>query len=99
MILSASRRTDIPCYYGEWFMNRLREGYILTRNPMNHAQVSRIPLSPEIVDCIVFWTKDAANFLPCLDELDRDGICLLFSVHPDALRQGIGTKFAAKAGY
>lgn len=73
MILSVSRRTDIPSYYMEWFMNRLRAGYVLTRNPMNHAQLSRIPLSPEIVDCIVFWTKDAVNFLPHLDELDRMG--------------------------
>ena len=78
MILSASRRTDIPCYYGEWFMNRLREGYVLTRNPMNYAQISRIQLSPEIVDCIVFWTKDAANFLPYLDELDRMGYVYYF---------------------
>ncbi len=70
MILSASRRTDIPCYYAEWFMNRIRTGYLLTRNPMNHAQVSRILLSPDIVDCIVFWTKDAANMLPYLNELD-----------------------------
>ncbi|MEG0759389.1 MAG: DUF1848 domain-containing protein [Raoultibacter sp.] len=73
MILSASRRTDIPCYYSEWFMNRIRAGYVLTRNPMNHAQLSKIPLSPDIVDCIVFWTKDAANMLPNLDELDRLG--------------------------
>lgn len=73
MILSASRRTDIPCYYSEWFMNRIRTGYVLTRNPMNHAQLSKIPLSPDIVDCIVFWTKDAANMLPHLDELDRLG--------------------------
>lgn len=73
MILSASRRTDIPCYYSEWFMNRIRAGYVLTRNPMNHAQLSKISLSPDIVDCIVLWTKDAANMLPHLDELDRLG--------------------------
>ncbi len=73
MILSASRRTDIPCYYAEWFMNRIRAGYALTRNPMNHAQLSKISLSPENVDCIVFWTKDAANMLPHFDELDRRG--------------------------
>jgi hypothetical protein len=73
MILSASRRTDIPCYYAEWFMNRIRAGYVLTRNPMNHAQLSRIPLSPDIMDCIVFWTKDAKNMLPYLPELDRLG--------------------------
>ncbi|MDD4495520.1 MAG: DUF1848 domain-containing protein [Eubacteriales bacterium] len=73
MILSASRRTDIPCYYSEWFMNRIRAGYVLTRNPMNHAQLSRVLLSPDVVDCIVFWTKDAKKMLPHLDELDHLG--------------------------
>ena len=73
MILSVSRRTDIPCYYAEWFFNRIRAGYVLTRNPMNHAQLYRVPLSPDIVDCVVFWTKDAQNILPCLDTLDELG--------------------------
>ena len=73
MLLSASRRTDIPTYHGEWFMQRLREGYALTRNPMNHSQIHRLLLSPEVVDCIVFWTKNATPFLPHLDELDRMG--------------------------
>ena len=73
MILSASRRTDIPCHYPEWLMNRIRAGYVLTRNPMNHARLSRIPLTPDDVDCIVFWTKDPAPLLPWLDELDARG--------------------------
>lgn len=73
MILSASRRTDIPCYYTEWFMNRIRSGFVLIRNPWNHAQVSHVPLTPDVVDCIVFWTKDAKNILADLDELDRCG--------------------------
>lgn len=73
MILSASRRTDIPCYYAEWFVNRLKAGYVLVRNPMNPAQMSRIPLSPDLVDCIVFWTKDAQHILPHLTALDRMG--------------------------
>lgn len=73
MILSASRRTDIPCYYAEWFMRRIREGYALTRNPMNNAQLYRLPLTADIVDCIVFWTKDAQNIMPHLDELDERG--------------------------
>ena len=54
-------------------MNRIRAGYVLTRNPFNHAQLSSVPLSPELVDCIVFWTKDAANLLPFLGELDALG--------------------------
>jgi len=73
MIISASRRTDIPCYYSQWFMKCIRAGHVLTRNPMNHAQLSKVPLSPEVVDCIVFWTKDAANIMPYLGELDALG--------------------------
>lgn len=57
MIISASRRTDIPSYYSEWLVNRLKEKYVLVRNPMNIHQVSKIDLSPDVVDAIVFWTK------------------------------------------
>lgn len=67
MILSVSRRTDIPNYYSEWFINRMKEGFLYVRNPMNIHQVSKIMLSPDIVDCIVFWTK---NPKPMLDKLD-----------------------------
>lgn len=69
MILSVSRRTDIPAFYSDWFFNRLREGYVLVRNPMNYHQVSRVILNPDIIDCIVFWTKDPANMLHRLDYL------------------------------
>ncbi len=72
MILSVSRRTDIPCWYAEWFMNRIRAGFVLTRNPMNR-KLYKIELSPDTVDCIVFWTKDAENMLPHIGELDKRG--------------------------
>lgn len=67
MIISASRRTDIPTYYSKWFFNRLKEGYVLVRNPMNAHQISKIPLNPDVVDGIVFWTK---NPIPMLEKLD-----------------------------
>ena len=70
MILSASRRTDIPCYYPDWFLNRLKDGYVLTRNPLNRSQVSRIKLSPDTIDCIVFWTKDPAPMIDKLPMID-----------------------------
>lgn len=66
MIISASRRTDIPAYYAKWFFNRLEAGYVLTRNPVNPHQISRVSLRPDVVDAIVFWTK---NPLPMLDAL------------------------------
>lgn len=70
MILSVSRRTDIPNYYSEWFLNRIKEGYLYVRNPMNVHQISKIILSPEVVDCIVFWTKNPEPLLSRLDELE-----------------------------
>lgn len=69
MILSVSRRTDIPNYYSEWFLNRIKAGYLYVRNPINPYQISRIGLSPETVDCIVFWTKNPKPMLGRLDEL------------------------------
>lgn len=69
MILSASRRTDIPNYYPEWFFNRIREGYAYVRNPVNPRQISEVPLTPEVVDCIVFWTKNPARMMGRLKEL------------------------------
>ena len=69
MIISASRKTDIPAFYSEWFINRIKEGYVYSRNPMNAHQISRIPLNPDVVDCIVFWTKNPIPIIPKLDEL------------------------------
>ena len=59
MILSVSRRTDIPAFYGKWFMQRLKEQYVLVRNPFNARLISHIPLSPNNIDAIVFWTKNS----------------------------------------
>lgn len=69
MLISASRRTDIPSYYSEWFFHRLKEGFVYARNPMNIHQVSHIPLSPEVVDGIIFWTKNPRPMLGRLKEL------------------------------
>lgn len=69
MILSVSRRTDIPNYYSEWFFDRIRQGFLYVRNPMNAHQVSKLDLSPEVVDCIVFWTKNPEKMLTQLDQL------------------------------
>ncbi len=70
MIISASRRTDIPALYPEWFVNRLLEGEVLVPNPYNRKKVSRIELSPKVVDCIVFWTKNPEPMLPYLKMID-----------------------------
>lgn len=73
MIVSASRRTDIPAFYSEWFFNRIKEGYVLTKNPMNPVQISRIYLRPDKIDCFVFWTKDPYPMMEKLWILDEMG--------------------------
>jgi hypothetical protein len=73
MIVSASRRTDIPAFYAEWMVRRLREGYCTVPNPFDRNQVSRISLRPEDVDAIVFWTRNPRPLIPYLDELDSRG--------------------------
>lgn len=70
MIISASRRTDIPCFYSQWFYNRLRAGSVCAANPFNAHQISRISLNPQVVDAFVFWTKNPEPMLPRLEELD-----------------------------
>lgn len=65
MIISASYKTDIPTFYGEWFANRLEAGYCKTVNPYN-GRVSRVSLRRSDVDAFVFWTKNLGPFLPYL---------------------------------
>lgn len=82
MILSVSRRTDIPAFYSEWFFNRIKEGFVDVRNPMNIHQVSRIKITPEVVDCIVFWTKNPKMMLSRLDELKDYKYYFQFTINP-----------------
>lgn len=63
MIISASRRTDIPAFHSEWFINRLAEGFVDVANPYNPRQVRRLSLAAPDVDCIVFWTKNPAPII------------------------------------
>jgi hypothetical protein len=69
MIISASRRTDIPAFHSEWFFRRLREGFVLMRNHQADEGYRRVSLAPEVVDCIVFRTKNPAPMIARLDEL------------------------------
>jgi len=78
MIISASRRTDIPAFYAGWLMNRVRAGFCTVPNPVNPRQVSRVSLRPEDVDVIVFWTRDPKPLHARLAELDERGFRYYF---------------------
>jgi DNA repair photolyase len=71
MILSVSRRTDIPAFYSKWFFKRIAEGYCYVRNPMYPTQVSKVKLTPDVIDCIVFWSKNPQPMLKNLDKLKK----------------------------
>ena len=64
MIINTGCRTDIPAFYAEWFINRIKEGYVLVRNPYNPSQVTKYSLKPELVDCLAFCTKNPEPMLP-----------------------------------
>ena len=79
VIISASRRTDVPAFYSEWFMNRIRAGYCVVPNPMYPQQKTKpISLKPEDVEIIVFWTRDPAPLIKYLPELDERGYTYYF---------------------
>lgn len=78
LIISASRRTDIPALYAEWFIRRVRAGHCMVANPYNRRQVSRISLLPEDVAVVVFWSRNPRPLLPYLAELDERGMRYYF---------------------
>jgi hypothetical protein len=72
VLISASYRTDIPAFYGDWFRNRLRAGFCRVVNPYG-GPPSRVSLHPQDVDGFVFWTKNLGPFLPHLAEVRERG--------------------------
>jgi hypothetical protein len=80
IVLSASRRTDIPAFYLTWFISSLDRGYFDVANPFN-KRVTRVPAGPDTVDTIVFWSKDFGRFLAeeIGEELRKRGYGLFFN--------------------
>lgn len=82
MIIQTGMRTDIPAFYSKWFLNRVREGYVLVRNPYNPSQVTKYSLSPEVVDLIAFCTKNPAPMLSHMDVLKSYGQYWFVTITP-----------------
>ena len=70
MIIQTGNRTDIPAFYAEWFANRLREGFVLVRNPFNPSSVTKYRLDPAVVDLIVFCSKNPTPMMKYVDLLE-----------------------------
>lgn len=89
MIITASRRTDIPAFYSQWFMNRNREGFFISVNPINARQKKRVSLSPGDVDVIIFVSKNPSPLVEYLDTLDSRGYRYYYGVFNTCLHNCI----------
>lgn len=78
MIISASRRTDIPAFYSEWFINRIKDGFCTVPNPFDANQIYLVDLQPAAVTAIVFWTRNPLPLLKNLNILDSNGFKYYF---------------------
>lgn len=98
MILSVSRRTDIPAFYGEWFINRLKEGFVYIRNPFNVHQISKVNLSSDKIECIIFWTKNPSEeFIDNLKIIDKLGYKYYFQYSITSYNKTIEQNIPQKA--
>ena len=75
-------RTDIPAFYSRWFLNRIKEGYVLVRNPYNPSAVTKYKIDPGVVDLIAFCTKNPAPMLPFMDILKPYGQYWFVTITP-----------------
>ena len=82
MILQTGMRTDIPAFYSKWFVNRIKEGYVLVRNPYNPSAVTKYRINPEVVDLIAFCTKNPAPMLGYMDILKQYGQFWFVTITP-----------------
>ena len=82
MILQTGMRTDIPAFYSRWFLKRLREGFVLVRNPYDPQSVTRYRLDPSVVDLMGFCSKNPAPMLPHLDALRDYGQYWFVTITP-----------------
>ncbi|MHC4645835.1 MAG: DUF1848 domain-containing protein [Planctomycetota bacterium] len=96
-IVSVSRRTDIPAFYGDWFMTAIKEGFTGVVNPFG-GQRYIVSLRPEEVVCFVFWSKDFTPFLEILKMLDDLGYKFYFNYTvtglPDIFESNVNKKSA-----
>ncbi len=82
MILSVSRRTDIPAFYFDWFVKRVQKGYLMVKNPMNPKQIHKVPVNPEVIDAMVFWTKNPEPALEKLVYLEQYAYYFQYTLNP-----------------
>ena len=82
MIINTGSRTDIPAYFSSWFYRRIKEGYVMVRNPYYPEQVTRYELNPDVVDALIFCTKNPGLMLDGLSQLKNYGQLWYVTITP-----------------
>ena len=82
MIIQTGMRTDIPAFYSNWFLRRIKAGFVLVRNPYDESSVTKYSLSPKVVDVIAFCTKNPAPMLPHMDIIKEYGQYWFVTITP-----------------
>ena len=94
-IISASRRTDMPAFYGKWFMGRLKEGFAGVVHPFGGRRYI-VSLKPQDVTCFVFWSKNFAPFLDNLKTIENMGHRFYFNYTATCLPEGFESDMSKK---
>jgi hypothetical protein len=98
MIISASRRSDIPAFHFPWFLERMKAGFVDVTNPFNPRQIRRVSLVTADADCVVFWTKDARPMQKRIAEFEAYGIPYMILYTLTSYGQDIEPGLSDKAG-
>lgn len=81
-VISASRRTDIPAFYLNWFMNAIKAGEVEVVNPFYRKNSRIVKLDPDHVQWIVFWSRNYAHFLRQKDFFESYNLFFHFTILP-----------------
>lgn len=92
--ISASRRSDLPAFYFDYFLKSLNEGYIKFRNPFNYKQIREVSLKEEDVSFFVFWTKNPLNLIKYYKEIKNLKFYVLYTLnpYPENIEPGLSDK-------
>ncbi|MHA1270887.1 MAG: DUF1848 family protein [Candidatus Helarchaeota archaeon] len=84
-VISASRRTDIPAFYLDWFIDKIHQGSVQVKNPFYPSQKSKVSLKKHDVHSIVFWSKDFGNFLKKTSEFEGYNLFFIFTINSESI--------------
>lgn len=82
MILQTGNRTDIPAFYPKWLYNRIKEGFVYSRNPYFPKLVTSFRLDPDVIDLLAFCTKNPRPLFPYMDTLKKFNLFFFVSITP-----------------